>query len=296
MNARASRAFAFYVSVLAFGSAAIGADCEGNIVSDPTFRDWCGDALCAWKTDFGSLQRVPTWQANDYGVAFLDAPGGTQISQVTSEGSSTRCILFTSVGNIDPAAQMSVSVDFNSDGSIEYTAPLGTARWKKVQTQISAPQRYDGITFYVKKSGTGTAILAEMAITATEGCTAPAPTLRDLRLGAVCSSTDECASGLLCPRGGGVCGQCSSDTPCGDGGLECKQRGPLFPYQCGPGQGAVPSGGPCVANDDCASGVCDGATWKPFLGIDAGPCDLNAIDPSDAGGCAYASVIGGTCH
>ena len=153
--------------VALFGFAMMGDDCRGDIVNDPAFRDWCGANLCAWQTDYGQIQRVPTWIAEDFGVSFLDnadgRPPGTEISQVTQENGAT-CILFTSVGNIDPQANMVVKADFDNDGTIDYTAPLGAANWTQVQTEITAPAGYNGITFYVAKEGTGTAVLAEMRI------------------------------------------------------------------------------------------------------------------------------------
>ena len=40
-------------------SATLGGDCEGDIVQDPTFRDWCGDSLCAWHLDAGHVAQAP---------------------------------------------------------------------------------------------------------------------------------------------------------------------------------------------------------------------------------------------
>jgi len=287
-------------AVVLFAGASLGDDCEGDIVQDPTFRDWCGASLCSWKTDFGRIQRVPTWTQEDFGVSFLDnGSQGTEISQVTEENQAT-CILFTSVGNIDPTAEMTVSVDFNNDGSIDYTGTLGSATWQTVQTEITAPPRYQGITFYVKKNGTGTAILAEMAIQSRSGCTAAAPKIGNLRLGEACSSTAECAPWLVCPAwvdgGAQFCGQCTDQIPCA-GGAACQQRSVFLPLQCGPGQGLGPSGGPCLANSDCASGACDGATPVELLSGDAAtPCDLDTIGPSDPMNCSWASALGGTCR
>ncbi len=296
MNAKAALARSVAGAAgLVLAASALGADCQGNIVQDPAFRDWCGASLCSWQTDSGRIQRVPTWDANDFGVAFLDP--GTQISQVTEEDQAT-CILFTSVGDIDPTAEMTLSVDFDNDGTVDYTAPLGAVTWNKVQTEISAPAAYHGITFYVKKSGTGTAILAEMAITSTTGCTAPPVSLPPLRMGEGCSSTTQCAEGLVCPEpvdgGFRLCGQCSPESPCGDGGVACAQRGLLLPSQCGPGERLGASGAPCLADDDCASEACDGATLTALFG-DGGPgaCDLDAVD---APACALETALGGTCR
>jgi len=300
MKTRLARSKVAVALVALFAGASLGDDCDGDIVQDPTFRDWCGASLCSWKTDFGQIARVPTWNAEDFGVSFLDnGSAGTEISQVTQENQAT-CILFTSVGNIDPTADMTVSVDFDNDGTIDYTAPLGTATWQTVQTEITAPPRYQGITFFVKKNGTGTAILAEMAIQSRSGCTAAAPPLENLHLGDPCSSSGECSQGLVCPEwvdgGAQFCGQCDDQTPC-PGGVACQQRSVFLPLQCGPGLGLGQGGAPCIANSDCASGTCDGATPVELLSGDAAtPCDLNAIGPGDTTNCSWASALGGTCH
>jgi hypothetical protein len=304
MNARSpllSRATLACVALL--GIAMMGDDCQGDIVSDPAFRDWCGSSLCSWKTDYGQIQRVPTWIAEDFGVSFLDNAGGnppgTEISQVTQENSAT-CILFTSVGNIAPQANMVVKVDFDNDGTIDYTAPLGTASWTQVQTEITAPPGYDGITFYVAKEGTGTAVLAEMRIQSTSGCTAPvAPTEHPFLFGDSCATTTECATGLVCAplgdAGADYCSQCSAEVPC-PGGVACQQRSVFFPAQCAPGQGLGVTGAPCVANSDCQSGACENATAEPLLSGDAGTCDLNTIGPNDPSNCSWFTVLGGTCQ
>jgi hypothetical protein len=289
------------VTVVAlFACASLGDDCDGDIVQDPTFRDWCGSSLCSWKTDFGQIARVPTWNQEDFGVSFLDnGSTGTEISQVTEENQAT-CILFTSVGDIDPTADMTVSVDFNNDGTIDAIQTLASATWHTVQTEITAPARYQGITFYVKKNGTGTAILAEMAIQSRSGCTAPPPKIDNLRFGETCSSTAECETGFVCPEwvdgGTQFCGQCTDQIPC-EGGVTCKTRSVFLPLQCGPGQGLGQSGAPCLANSDCASGACDGAMpVELVLGDAATPCDLNTISPSDPSNCSWATALGGACR
>jgi len=299
MNHRPMLSRALTTVVLLFGGAMVGADCEGNIVQDPAFRDWCGASLCSWQTDRGQIQRVPTWDANDLGVSFLDVAGGTQISQVTDEHEAT-CILFSSVGDIAPSAQMTVSADFDSDGTIDFTGPLGTATWHRVQTEITAPSSYQGITFYVTKNGTGTAVLAEMQVQSSTGCAASsAPPLANLRFGDPCASSSECASGV-CPDAtdGGLrlCSQCSDEAPC-PSGQACAQVSVFFPFQCAPGQRLGITGAPCISDTDCASGSCVGATPVGLASGDAAPCDLNTIDASgDPANCSWDGARGGTCQ
>jgi hypothetical protein len=288
--------------VLAFGLTTLGGDCDGDIVQDPTFRDWCGASLCAWHLEHGTIKPVPTWNQNDLGVSFVDTP--TTISQVTTEAQAT-CLLFTSVADIDPAAQMTLSVDFDSDGSVEFTGPLGATHWQKVQQEITAPAAYQGITFTISKAGGGTAILAEMRIQSTSDCSAPPVSIDagSLLLGEKCSDSTECASGLTCaPVYDGdttdlLCSQCSPTQACpGDGGVACTTRSVFLPLQCGPGQGLGAAGAPCLAGSDCASGTCVDAA-PVALTDEAGACDLDAaLGDSNPSNCQWYAARGGHCQ
>jgi hypothetical protein len=284
-------------AVAILGASMLGGDCDGDIVQDPTFRDWCGDSLCAWHLDSGSVTPVPTWSKEDLGVRFAD---GTQISQSTTDSSGT-CILFTTVADLDPLADLTLRVDFDSDGTWEYTGQLGATSWQKVQQEITAPAAFQGITFAIVKNGTGTAVLAEMRIQWSSGCTAApsAPDAGTLELGEKCSDTSDCTSGLTCAGTGTdlLCAQCSDTQPCpGDGGVSCSTRSVFFPNQCGPGQGLGASGDPCLVGTDCASGTCAGATPIP-LGDEAGACDLDAgLGASNPSNCQWYGARGGRCQ
>lgn len=286
---RASLAIVFF-----FGLVTLGGDCEGDIVQDPTFRDWCGDSLCAWTLDAGQIAPAPTWNQNDLGVSFVQQ--GTKISQATTESSAT-CILFTSVADLDPSADLVLGVDFNSDGSFEYWNALGATRWEQVQTEITAPAAYQGITFVLQKKGTGTAILAEMRVQSSSDCTAPPVTIDagSLQLGEKCAENSDCASGICTGVSGDLlCSQCSPTAPCADT-VACVARSVFLPSQCGPGLGLGATGAPCLDGTDCASGSCEGATPVP-LTDEAGTCELDAaLGDADPSNCEWYGARGGTC-
>jgi hypothetical protein len=278
----------------ALACALMNADCDPNVTQDPTFRDWCGDGLCDWVTTKGHVQRVPTWDQNDFGVSFLDADGGTDIAQLTVENQA-KCLLFSSVGDIDPNANMEVSADFNNDGTIDFTGQLGSAQWEQVQTAISAPPAYSGITFHVTKRGTGTAVLAQMRVQSSTGCT-PAPPLTNLAMGDVCTQTSDCAPGLLCATVPNtdyrLCSQCDGSCP---GGEACTQRSVFMPFQCAAGLGHGDAGVPCLNGSDCGSGTCAGAQPYP-LALDGGTCDLETLGSSDLSNCQWFGARAGACQ
>jgi hypothetical protein len=279
--------------------AALGADCNGDVVQDPTFRDWCGDTLCAWTLDSGKIERVATWSPDDLGVSFVAV--GTQISQVTSEHDAT-CLLFTTTADIDPSAQMTLLVDFDNDGTIDFQQLLGATQWRRVQTEIGVPRVYSGITFHLRKAGTGAAVLAEMRIESTTGCTEPHAAV-PVPLGSSCYYTSDCTAGLFCGNDG-VCAQCSDAVAC-PASVACQARSVLLPPQCGPGRGLGGSGAPCIFDDDCASDACDGASLRtPLLDAasdadfmvrcQAPPSICAELDASEPCGCLVNH--GGTCR
>jgi hypothetical protein len=306
-----------YLALLALGLAGLGGDCGQDIVNDPTFRDWCGNTLCSWNLDSGNIARVPTWDANDFGVSFVETP--TQISQATDESApssndSAACILFTSVANVDPAAALTLEVDFDDDGTIDYVWAVPTSQWQRVQVEITAPAAYDGIRFILKKAGTGTAILAEMRVQGTTGCTAGVPiTVPKLALGEPCTSNTDCSSGVCasgsvcllgCTGPTTVCSECDYAAACPEG-EQCTARAyastlAAMPLQCSPGQSRGAKGAPCIGNDDCASGQCTGAAaTAPQMSAAGGPpgaCDLEAVLDPPQDNCTGYSVRGGTCN
>jgi hypothetical protein len=184
------------------------ADCDRNVTRDPGFSDWCGDKLCNWNVEHGEVKRVPTWDKNDFGVEFEtgadagDPANFVQISQLTVE-TDAQCLLFTSVGNLADDAQLSISADFNNDGTIDFTGPIGQAEWTQVQTEITTPQVYRGITFYLQKEGLSRATLAQMRVQASSGCTKPPPQLTQLPIGDLCQldgGPGQCEGSAVCAQ------------------------------------------------------------------------------------------------
>lgn len=302
-------------------SAALAA-CEDDLVEDATFRMWCGDdRLCAWDLDSGRIRRAPTWHKNDPGVELVDTP--TAISQRVDK--TSRCLSFSTIADVDASAQVTVGIDFDEDGTIDYEQPIAAAGFREMKTVVTAPVRYNGFRVVIRKSGQGRAVLAQMRIQSGGECTAPPLRLRDRLLGAPCSQGEpsECRSGVCCE---GVCAECCTDPKfidfAADGGagvvngesavkpplVECPdgqtctrrdvRQGALFttvvPLQCDPGKRARPSGAVCLGDDDCASGACEGASAKARRSFGEEECQP---DFPDAGGadCMLTEVREGRC-
>ncbi|MBX3192762.1 MAG: hypothetical protein KF819_37610 [Labilithrix sp.] len=301
----------FVLVALACGIVVAGCD---DVIDDPTFRTWCGDQLCSWKLESGSIRRAATWHPKDYGVELVDTP--TAISQETSN--SPRCLELTTIANVAPEAQVTVGLDFNRDGTIDHQLPLAATGFREAKLQVTAPLKYEGIRFVITKKGAGTAILAQMRVRGVAGCTAPPVEMENLPLGTPCSlqgGGDECVSGVCCD---GICSECCQESPVGeqlpnDGGIlrntpvACPDEGkcerasndlrgfflPSAPLQCDPGKGKKGAKAECVVGADCASGVCEGAVLRSSSSSQGVSC------PADFDGgpsCNVSMVRGGTCR
>jgi hypothetical protein len=172
------------------GLSALLLSCVDDVVSDPSFDRWCGDSLCEWLTDEGAIARTPTWHTKDYAVELVGGP--VQISQSTDTKSA--CFVVKLISDVDPATQTSLQVDFNDDGSVDYDRPLPRAAWKLAQFPISAPARYLGARFILRKEKPGHAVVAQLRVETALDCTEPA-----LRLeGEPCAADAQCASDICC--------------------------------------------------------------------------------------------------
>jgi hypothetical protein len=236
-------------------------------------------------------------------VAFTETP--TEISQAVS-GGVPQCLLFTSVADVAPEAQMMFLVDFDSDGTIDFQIPIASTQWHKIESEITSPATSAGATFRVRKEGTGTAILAELRVQSTSGCSGPPTLTHPVLLNEACSADTPCGGSLFCqqpdPTAAGVCAQCGQGHPC-PSGVPCAPRasfaGDNAPNQCGPGRKLGAPGDPCLADDDCASGTCRGGVlgdcYAPStpqgLSTTCAPDAAPAVDS----GCVCKTRRGGTC-
>jgi len=120
-------------------------------------------------------------------------------------------------------------------------------------------------------------------------------------LGERCLSDDECSTGVCaprCPSGDCTDSYCST---CGDGLQGCPtgescELAPTTPFGgpllCSPGGGRRAAGEPCLADDDCASGRCQG-DGSLRLCWDGRPCEVDA--DCTEGTCGTVGVHDGHC-
>jgi hypothetical protein len=247
------------------------------------------------------VNKVPTWNDHEFGAEL--ATTGTQISQVSNEGSD--CMEFSAVADVDAAALVKIGIDFDLDGTEDYTSPIDETHWHVARTLIHAPLGYGkDLRFVVRKEGDGRAVLAEIRLQRVTTCTGARVLLHGLPVGDACSDDTQCASGICCGRtdvpdgdGGtatflGSCSQCCGNRAC-TGGATCKARSdtqlnPFIapPLQCDPQQKHGAKDDPCFDDTDCQS-TCDGASFVK---------DPSCADAGPGTSCATVEVHAGRCR
>jgi len=256
--------------IAAMALAQLGAtDCGKNVLRDPGFDLWCGDALCSWKLERGDVARAPTWHADDAGVELLAED--TAIEQFSSVDSRDgTCIRFDLVADVAETAQVELGIDVYGDGSIERTFTVPTAHWQPVSFLFRVAAPYTGIRFDISKHGPGRAVVARLhaAVAYDPGCEGVTPLVGGpAPIGALCDVARDCAS-LTCVAplltlygdGHAVCAACDLAHPACGASQVCGLDDPgrpdrSVPIACVPAAARV-LGEQCLVDGECASGKC----------------------------------------
>lgn len=255
----------FFVVMLATIGSQVGATDCGGPIRDPGFDLWCGDSLCAWKTERGSIARVPTWHSADSGVELVGEDTAIeQLSPVNNHDST--CLTFDLVANIDDNAEVYLNVDVEGDGTLEMHERLPSSAWKKLTYSIAITAPFDGIRFELTKAGSGSAVLAEVGATTDGSCDGLTPLDPGPRPdGGECNVAGDCASGICVPTFfGHTCAACDPALACTDPNDVCGlgvATSPILgvPLAC-VAKASVELGARCWANEECASSLCTNGT------------------------------------
>lgn len=150
----------------------------GQVLDDPGFDAWCGDALCNWTLEAGAIARAPTWTEADAGVAMVgDLVSISQLSDV--EAADGYCIAFDLIADVGETAEVRLKMDVNDDGSIDHDERIPTSDWRALSYRVRMPAQYKNVRFRLTKTG-GPAVLAN--------------------IGAEIAPDDECAGAALSLR------------------------------------------------------------------------------------------------
>ncbi|MGB5810359.1 MAG: hypothetical protein WBG86_07515 [Polyangiales bacterium] len=152
----------------------MGVTCETDLLEDPGFQFWCGERLCEWSTIKGDIAKVSTWHDHDYGVELVGAP--VELRQPFARGTDG-CALVEVVADAEPAADVTIAIDQDGDGTPEWSQALGSdgfEAWSwEVDLQVDGEQPPEfsfepengpaGIAT-IRKGDTGRAVLARLRI------------------------------------------------------------------------------------------------------------------------------------
>jgi len=257
--------------------------CSGDLLSDSGFDLWCGDDLCSWQVEKGDVRQAPTWHKGDLGVEMVGDP--VVISQLTDDA-DTPCVLFDLVADIEPGVSVDLEMDLYDDGVVDFSERLPIASWDSLSYEVRMPERFQGIRFRLKKSGTGKAVLAQIRARREDTCGGARLAQPIAPLGAGCWSTGDPASpdGALCDSGvcaaavaipwAVVCSECDEDADCGDGvcGIEASVRSFLTPYRTCVAAASRGLGELCAGDGECQTGVCCGGRCADCCAADERAC------------------------
>jgi hypothetical protein len=152
----------------------LGDNCSGVSVENGSFRVWEGDGrLGAWDVTEGSIRKAPTWDDSDPGVEFVDTP--TEIAQTVTATST--CAQVTVMGLVDESARLAVSTTtsvaipaLNWDSYTFYLNFSGIPSDSGSADGSWGSEKRSGNTIRIRKSGTGTVILARIEVKGSSGC------------------------------------------------------------------------------------------------------------------------------
>ncbi len=249
---------------------ATGGGCDPPIIRDPGFDLWCGDSLCTWKLVAGEIRKAPTWHDKDAGVEFLGPEATIEQTSPVDSGDGS-CIKFDLVANVDEKTDMQLGIDVYADGSVDRSERIPASSWKPLSYLIKIEGAYRGIRFELKKQGTGTATLAQIAavIAPTADCAGfPAIEVAPAPLGSWCDQNDDCENGECrsVPDASSflgtvsACVGCNPSAPACEAGEVCGIQEPSsFIRSMTPAcvaAGTDQTGERCAVDAECASGIC----------------------------------------
>jgi hypothetical protein len=180
-------------------------DEERPLLADPYFNSWCGESLCYWETEQGSIRRVATWDTSDYGVELASTPSLiSQQADVTVPwfnldhelGLWDRpCLRITVLGNVQVEAEVGLELDFFSDGTVDYEVAVPGMEWQRIDLLVRLPvDGFGSLKVSLHKHGIGTAIFANVDLVGASECRGDPIELLPRKPGARCFQNADCES------------------------------------------------------------------------------------------------------
>ena len=173
---------------------------EPPILDNNGFDLWCGNQLCNWEVESGTVRKSPTWHRSDFGASF-DGPIVAMSQLSTRVDSSVDCLVFVAVANIELSASVFVEVDYNDNGTYDVENPIPTSDWARIEFEIATPREFQNARFRIRKEGNGQAVFAELQVDKSDKCSKPP---LELPVPAAIADRDRCDDA----------GDCAEEAPC----------------------------------------------------------------------------------
>lgn len=253
-----------------------------HVIEDSGFDLWCGEALCSWELEQGSVQRSPSWHSSDPAVELSGE--SVAISQLSEKGwPEVECIRFEMLADFDEDARVVLELDFYDDGLVDLQQDLAQVRWEPIVHRFRAPVGYRGVRIRLKKSGAGRARIAQLEATSADQCPDSPIALPKKAEGARCAEDEECASGLCETFDSGgtwhsVCSACNQETECGPGSLcGIKEPSSVFyePYLACVPEARRKLGELCTGDAECTTDTCCNGRCSTCCG--PGGCEAGMV-------------------
>jgi hypothetical protein len=255
---------------------------SGELIRNPRITRWCDEHPCEW-TASGTVRRVGTWHPDDYAVALVSDDAKLTQTNGTVDQKVSDCFAFSLISKISRGTDVYLELDFLSDGQVEISQRLPASNWDQSTFKLTAPRWYRGVTFTLRKQGSGEAIIAQLSAENAKGaCTAPPVELRNRPDGAPCEHDEQCANDSCSDHACGGCAageECAADQVCGLTTLSGKAEHVCLARFAGL------FGEPCDTGDQCESQICENHACSECTGDkceDGRACDW-AAQRSDMG-------------
>lgn len=137
----------------------MGSYCETDIIEDPAFQFWCGEQPCEWQVEEGEVRQVPTWHEHDYAIELVGAP--VVISQQAKRGAGD-CVRIELIADVEPSAMLLVEIDFDDDGSVDWTSPVNRQGFQRMSWDLSPSRSVGAWRFILHKAAEGRAVVTQL--------------------------------------------------------------------------------------------------------------------------------------
>jgi hypothetical protein len=160
-------------ALVSYGGACGDEDLE--LTDDPTLDLWCGSKLCESWGSSGAIRRVGTWHEADYAVE-LASKNASIWQHIERNDERFQCVDVTLFGDWTLDSKLVLELDWNDDGTADWSEPLSAQHWQRWTITPSAQAWFSRFKVTLRREGNASAVIAEVRVRRVDSCTTgPAP-------------------------------------------------------------------------------------------------------------------------